>query len=400
MTKRRQSADRDTTQSTVTLNSLRSKTARKVRTEKLDVERLNLLLKTIDKAWVLPKSNSLDPLGSNFQYKKTCANIYKARHLACAQPGFALMCFNFCYEQGEELSFKCEDASDANYCKSNSHYDDYLTRYRKDAYRAKAYIHQMISRCYSTSICSGSLLNSTLTLGSKGAAPTQPPPGQRSGRSRSNDRSDSHSRGSTIQASRSVLSRHKRPKIPDSYSGRRNQMDENSAEKELVTPKYVPFWQRLLSRKTTRPSTKTKITTTTPLPTTTTTTATLTSWEDEDDQDSQEEISPPNVEEKIPLKSAPIEPPKFKRPRTSAMSRPPDAEKVSKKAKHGWRPLRLVTSSSRPPMDYKQKFNGVLGGSEQPPPDGEVGLHNPIGFWNKFQPGRWFHSIHYITPTG
>ncbi|KAI1720488.1 CYclophyliN [Ditylenchus destructor] len=330
MTKRRQSADRDTTPSTVTLNSLRSKTTRKVRTEKLDVERLNLLLKTIDKAWVLPKSNSLDPLGSNFQYKKTCANIYKARHLACAQPGFALMCFNFCYEQGEELSFKCEDASDANYCKTNSHYDDYLTRYRKDAYRAKAYIHQMISRCYSTSICSGSLLNSTLTLGSKGAAPIQPPPGQRSGRSRINDRSDSRSKGSAIQASRSVLSRHKRPKILDRYSSRRNQMDENSAEKELVTPFGIT-----------------------------------------------KEL-----------------------PRTSAMSRPPDAEKVSKKAKHGWRPLRLVTSSSRPPMDYKRKFNGILGGSEQPAPDGEVGLHNPIGFWNKFQPGRWFHSIHYITPTG
>lgn len=78
---------------------------------------------------------------------------------------------NFIFSLGEELLFKCEDTSDSHYCKSHSQYDDFLMRYRKDAYKAKAYIHQMISRCYSTSICNGDLLNSTL-LATKGPPPT------------------------------------------------------------------------------------------------------------------------------------------------------------------------------------------------------------------------------------
>ena len=83
MTKRRQSADRDTTPPNLTLRAARSKATRPVRTEELDVEKLNLLIKTLDKAWVMPKRNAREPIGSNFQYKKTCASIYKARHAAC-----------------------------------------------------------------------------------------------------------------------------------------------------------------------------------------------------------------------------------------------------------------------------------------------------------------------------
>lgn len=73
---------------------------------------------------------------------------------------YNLIFFNF---KDEKLSFKCEDLSDANYCKSNGNHGEYLSKYRKDPYRAKAYIHQMLSRCYATSVCNPikGILNST-----------------------------------------------------------------------------------------------------------------------------------------------------------------------------------------------------------------------------------------------
>jgi hypothetical protein len=70
---------------------------------------------------------------------------------------------------GDKLVFKCEDSSDLNFCKTNSNFDEYLTKYKGDAYRSKAYIHQMLTRCFLSAICNGnSLLNSTLVSG-KGA---------------------------------------------------------------------------------------------------------------------------------------------------------------------------------------------------------------------------------------
>lgn len=44
---------------------------------------------------------------------------------------------------GESLKFKCQDTSDAAYCKTNANYDAFLTKYRKDSYKAKAFIHQV-----------------------------------------------------------------------------------------------------------------------------------------------------------------------------------------------------------------------------------------------------------------
>lgn len=111
--------------------------------EKLDVDKLNLLIKSIDKTWIIPRAGTKDPVGSNFQYKKTCASIYKARHGACQQTGFGVMCFNYCHEQGEKLLFKCQDTSDANYCRNSGTFDTFLAKYRKDAYKAKAFIHQV-----------------------------------------------------------------------------------------------------------------------------------------------------------------------------------------------------------------------------------------------------------------
>ncbi|VDN52760.1 unnamed protein product [Dracunculus medinensis] len=157
------------------------------RTETLDVSKLNKLLQIVDKTWIVPRSGITEPVGSNFQYKKTCANIYASRIGACQQIGFGIMCFNYCFEKGEKLQFVCQDASDPAYCRTNSLFDTNLMKHKNDPYKAKAYIHQkgcvkkgmrwlrlaakgfngntlVISRCYATSICNPQtgILNSTM----------------------------------------------------------------------------------------------------------------------------------------------------------------------------------------------------------------------------------------------
>ncbi|KAK5964462.1 hypothetical protein GCK32_015867 [Trichostrongylus colubriformis] len=116
------------------------------RSERLDVDKLNQLIRALDKTWILPRLGAKEPVGSNFQYKKTCASIFKARHGACQQLGFGVMCFNYCHERGEKLSFRCQDASDAAYCRQSGTFETFLAKYRKDGYKANgsAYIHQTI----------------------------------------------------------------------------------------------------------------------------------------------------------------------------------------------------------------------------------------------------------------
>ncbi|VDP12044.1 unnamed protein product [Onchocerca flexuosa] len=130
----------------------------------LDVEKLNKLISFVDKTWILPYPGTHEAVGSNFKYKQTCENIYRNHKDICQQIGFGTMCFNYCYEQGETLEFQCQDISDPVYCKNNSAYDIILTKYRNDAYKAKSYIHQMISRCYATAICDSQygILNTTI----------------------------------------------------------------------------------------------------------------------------------------------------------------------------------------------------------------------------------------------
>ncbi|VDK86821.1 unnamed protein product, partial [Onchocerca ochengi] len=134
----------------------------------LDVEKLNKLISFIDKTWILPYPGTHEAVGSNFKYKQTCENIYRNHKDICQQIGFGTMCFNYCYEQGETLEFQCQDISDPAYCKNNSAFDLILMKYQNDAYKAKSYIRQMISRCYATAICDSQygILNTTIIDGS------------------------------------------------------------------------------------------------------------------------------------------------------------------------------------------------------------------------------------------
>lgn len=79
MTKRRQAFDNVASTSdensapspVITTSGSKPKSnPRPTRIEKLDVSRLNQLLKTIDKTWIMPRTGSREPVGSNFQVKQ------------------------------------------------------------------------------------------------------------------------------------------------------------------------------------------------------------------------------------------------------------------------------------------------------------------------------------------
>lgn len=67
-TKQFQSTDRDRLIKPVfTQRAIRAKTIQPARLQRLDVEKLNLLVKTIDKSWMMPKRGAIEPVGTNFQ---------------------------------------------------------------------------------------------------------------------------------------------------------------------------------------------------------------------------------------------------------------------------------------------------------------------------------------------
>ncbi|KAI3422203.1 hypothetical protein GPALN_012734 [Globodera pallida] len=267
-TKEWQSTDRDRRDGpTLTQSAVRANANRPIRLVEMDVQRLNRLIKAVDRAWTLPRTGSEEPIGSNFQYKKTCASIHKARYNACEQSGFGIMCFNFCYEKGQKLAFKCEDASEPSFCRNNGNYDIFLDKYKKDSYKvilrgnenliisnkAKAYIHQQLTRCYSSAICDGALLNSTILL------KTTPNTYQSSHafRSRQLQRKAMPSRkkpeaGGRRMAGTKARQRGGRQKKVFRGSGSavgRGKFGERMVESEETTTKHVPFWQRLLIKK-------------------------------------------------------------------------------------------------------------------------------------------------------
>ena len=67
-TKQFQSTDRDRRiKPTLTQTAIKQRQLQPVRLQRLDVQKLNLLLKTLDKTWIMPKLGVYEPVGSNFQ---------------------------------------------------------------------------------------------------------------------------------------------------------------------------------------------------------------------------------------------------------------------------------------------------------------------------------------------
>ncbi|CAD6193836.1 unnamed protein product [Caenorhabditis auriculariae] len=392
--------------------------------EGLDVDKLNRLIRTLDKTWIMPRTGAKEPVGSNFQYKKTCASIYKARHGACQQIGFGVMCFNYCHERGEKLSFKCQDASDASYCRQSGTFETFLAKYRKDGYKAKAYIHQMISRCYSTAICNtqSGILNSTIiedegdvveatTKNNRLKLLTRPPGGLKLLKLKTttttmapepepeepedvDELPTTPARKSKAEKNKvSLRSRPTPPLVPEtpSTTAKPNIWDKFTVgQKARPTPKYIPFWQRLLSTTTGAPKeddidvdreTSTEITEEILIATT------PAEKVDEVKEESEEEPEKEDKTEQSTQATTKVTPPIEDVVVTKQPVQKNNREKP--KEKHTFRPLPVTT----PPPPGPEL-------SHQKPNDNAVdGVSGP-GFWNRFQPNRWFQSIHYVTNTG
>ncbi|KHN86677.1 hypothetical protein Tcan_16017 [Toxocara canis] len=345
--------------------------------QQLDVRRLNNLIRSFDKTWILPGSGAREPIGSNFQYKKTCANIFKARHGACKQLGFGIMCFNYCHEQGEKLVYGCQDASDATYCRRAGSFDVALAKYKKDSYKAKAFIHQMISRCYATSICNKQtgLLNSSLAdideplisqiaaspitlLTAKFNIPTTTVSTKRSLSTRA--------RPSTVQAhSKSLVALVTSTAVVKTKSSERR----TSSSRSRMTPRVVPVWQQLLIRTTK---------TTDSRRTSSTTEQTV----EVDEEDKQEVPLPPAITDEP-------ERPEIIDKSTSTVSEHSEqntTESMQTMAvEQSWKSIEITTTA---PIEIEKTT------PQEPKEEREP------GFWRRYQPGKWLQSIAYLSSRG
>ncbi|KAI6215732.1 Protein CYN-17, isoform a [Aphelenchoides besseyi] len=477
MTKRRQAYDKSTSAQSADSSSPMKSNQRPVRMEKLDVMRLNQLIKNIDKTWIMPRNGSREPIGSNFQYKKTCANIYKSRPAACQQVGFGVLCVNYCYEQGiqshhfhstifvgEELNYKCQDISDSSYCRSNANYESFFSKYRKDAYKVKAFIHQMISRCYATAICNAQgILNTTFTSKPDGGPKS---PKESSVLAAANRPSQLPQKTKPSAKSNSVQHKNQKPSIWERYAAQQPSQPQETQPPPAAPnsgvigppadgdefdgqPRYVPFWQRLLKRKHGNTTTSSKRTTATVSTTTTTTESVLevgggevfsaeTQAEEEPEENRGDEL---DVEEDMlvavattttpqpttakrligkrrrlkPIHSTTLTPKTTRRTTTVAIDEEIDTgageeneeiemenQSQTSQPRYTFKPLPQTTTAVAQSKDGYHKpagpFEIVAAASNHE--DEASALGSAPAFWNKFQPGRWFQSIHYMTNTG
>ncbi|GMS77896.1 hypothetical protein PENTCL1PPCAC_71 [Pristionchus entomophagus] len=336
----------------------------------IDVDALNNLIKSFDKTWALPKEGAKEPVGSNFQYKKTCASIYKARPGACSQLGFGSMCFNYCFEKGEKVTYQCSDASDAAYCKSSSNFDAYLTKYKKDAYKAKAYVHQMISRCFATALCNG---NGILEAR---AIETSTPKTREMNHLKLTKPANTATKKSPVKATAAPA------------STTTTETTEAPAKPISGRPKKVPEWQKLMGKATTEKSTKKEEEEEEELATT-------------EAEGSMEEVEIEVEEEETTVATTRAP----KGPARKAASKKTVAPAATAAASSSSSSSSVTTAASRatfkplktlaPPTPYPSA-------SEELAIASHTGEKTPKEdtFWNRFQPNTWYQSIHYLTNTG
>ncbi|CAD5226027.1 unnamed protein product [Bursaphelenchus okinawaensis] len=390
----------------------KSQQQRPVKSEDLNIQKLNELIKAIDKSWVMPRTGSREPVGSNFQaYKKTCATIYKSRDGACQQVGFGVMCFNYCFEQGEQMSYKCQDISDSTYCKTNSNFEAFISKHKKDSYKLKAFIHQMISRCYATTVCSATGIFSDAVMAKVTEKVVK-----------------ANKKASTDIKASGTMQRNGKPNIWERFAAQQpNRLQATRAPEDASNsgtigptptdpaeqPKMVPFWQRLLKRKkdnNTTPATTTRkiVESTDP----------ITEYPEDEEPEVTEEATTTTTHATTKAKRRRV---KVRRPKTTTTTTTTEAPEVGPEeppevdeeeeytvlevkpqptavSKHTWAPLPKAFTS-KPFMAAHSNLGEIIEQVEKGQDPPMIG-HEPEGFWNKFQPGRWFQSIHYMTNTG
>uniref|UniRef100_A0A9J2PQR9 Uncharacterized protein n=1 Tax=Ascaris lumbricoides TaxID=6252 RepID=A0A9J2PQR9_ASCLU len=313
------------------------------RSEQLDVERLNKLIRTFDKSWILPRSGSREPVGSNFQVRsKYFIEIAYFRSIH----GNLIT--------GEKMVYRCEDLSNAAYCKRDASFDSALAKHKKDSYKAKAYIHRvknftllfdMEEMLTPRSALSPTTSTTFLKLKMTAATITKSP---RLTRRRTIVGSSPSKSQITLTTMASLKTNAWKPTTFNSRSRK--------------APRLVPVWQKLLIKATTK------------LPRIIPTTEDIVVEEEKQDMFSSSMITHQTAESESMAETT-----------TAVAKKHEESTVVATDDKISWKSLETTTSG---------------------PTEGDIPiLEKPVkknepGFWMRYQPGKWFQSIQHLTNTG